>query len=73
MNAHNKFDPTNNLRSTDYLHLLFKLSNLPIDLALCFIKLLMPKFRVVDGLIFLDGTFDIHTYNEYLSKGLSKK
>ena len=72
MNAHNKFDPTHNLGSTDYLHSLFKLSDLPIDLVLCFIKLLMPKFKVVDGLIFLDETFNIHTYNKYLSEGLSK-
>ncbi|NQY51853.1 MAG: hypothetical protein HRT91_04115 [Piscirickettsiaceae bacterium] len=72
LNAYNKFDPTNNLGSTDYIYALFKLSNLPIDLTLCYIKLLTPKFRVVDGLIFLDETFNIHTYNEYPSKGLSK-
>ena len=57
------------LGAIDYLHAQFKLADLSIDLVFCFIKMLMPEFRVVDGLVFLDGSFDADTYNRFLREG----
>jgi hypothetical protein len=55
----------------DYLHALFKLADLPIDLVFCFIKLLMPEFKLIDGLVFLGEFFETDTYNRYLLEGKS--
>lgn len=60
------------LGSLDYLHAIFKLAGLPIDLVFCFIKLLAPKFKVVNGLVFLSETFDVDIYNRYISDGESE-
>lgn len=59
------------LSEVDYLHAIFKLAGLPIDLLLCFIKLLMPEFKVFDGLVFLNTSFDLNAYKIYLLEGKS--
>jgi len=59
------------LSEIDYIHALYKLIDLPIDLLFCFIKLLMPEFKVVDGLVFLSESFDSNTYKTYLSEDKS--
>lgn len=65
-------NPEKSLCAIDYLHALFKLTDLPIDLAFCFIKLLMPEFKIVDGLVFLSETFETDTYNRYLLEEKNK-
>lgn len=64
-------NPGKNLGPTDYVHVQFLASNYHIDLAFCFIEFLAPKFRVVDGLIFLNETFDEDRYKEYVRTGKS--
>lgn len=59
------------LGEIDYIHALFKLADLPIDLVFCFIKLLMPEFKLIDGLVFLSESFETDTYNRYLLEGKS--
>ncbi len=64
-------NPVKSLGAIDYLHALFKLADLPIDLVFCFIKLLIPEFKLIDGLVFLSESFEADTYDRYLLEGKS--
>jgi hypothetical protein len=66
-------NPGKKLYSVDYLHAAFKLLQLPSDVALSFAKFFVPKFTVVDALIFLDEVFDLTKYQSYLSDGRTKE
>ncbi len=59
------------LTEIDYVHAVYKLADLPIDLFFCFTKLLIPEIRIIEGSIFLDEYFDLDTYKLYLSEGKS--
>jgi len=62
-------NPDKNLNSIDYLHAIFKLSNLHDDLIYSFMDLFFPKFKIINNLVFLEECFDIDTYKKYQDEG----
>ena len=68
-----KSNPGKNLNSFDYVHAIFNINNLPIDLACCFMRLVYPEFKVVNGLAFLSEQFDFDLYKQYLSDGKDER
>jgi len=58
-----------NLSEVDYIHAIFKLAELPTDLLFCFLKLLAPDFKVVNGLVFLSESFIREDFDAFISLG----
>uniref|UniRef100_UPI0039C94785 hypothetical protein n=1 Tax=Leptospira interrogans TaxID=173 RepID=UPI0039C94785 len=52
----------------DYLHAIFTLSELPADLIKSFSQLFWPNYKLVDGFIFLEETFDQVRYEKYFAE-----
>lgn len=62
-------NPDKKLNVTDYLHAVFKMGALPIDVLLSFVKFFWPALDVVDGRIYLSESFDSVKYSEHLANG----
>ncbi|EKO13994.1 MULTISPECIES: hypothetical protein [Leptospira] len=57
----------------DYLHAIFTLSELPADLIKSFSQLFWPNYKLVDGFIFLEETFDQVHYEKYFAEKKNMK
>ena len=62
-------NPGKKLGVSDYLHAVFKIGALPIDVLLSFVRFFWPAFDVVDGRIYLSESFDSAKKSEYLADG----
>jgi len=57
----------------EYIHGIFKLANLPLDIVFALASLFSPKLDIEDGRLFLSERFDRDKYFQYLSEGKSKR
>ncbi|OKH87706.1 hypothetical protein [Thalassospira sp. TSL5-1] len=57
----------------DYIHATFLNEKLSFDLAFCFLDLICPSFKEVDGYLFLNLIFSDENYQEHVSAGRSGK
>lgn len=62
-----KANPKKNLGVSDYLHAVFKLGSLPIDVFLSFVRFFWPKYKIIDGRLYLSDSFESTKYSEYLA------
>lgn len=62
-------NPGKKLGVTDYLHAVFKMGALPIDVLLSFVRFFWPALEVVNGRIYLSESFDLAKHSEYLASG----
>tara|TARA_B100001094_G_C18183692_1_gene802436 strand:- start:1183 stop:1644 length:462 start_codon:yes stop_codon:yes gene_type:complete len=57
----------------DYLQIVYKSEELDSDFILWFARLFYPKFKVVDGMVFISELFDSEHYKETLNNNCSKE
>ena len=60
-----------NLNFSDYLHAIFKLGGLPLDLVFSIKSLFSPEFQLIDNSVFLTEIFSQEVYDDHVKSGES--